>query len=116
MPKRIRRDVKRSTQEMPADQMVYQTEKFLSENGDKIDSSDRDEINAKLEALREALKGSNIDDIKAKQQELTNKFYDVSAKIYQQAGGQDASQQAQGAQGENGEYNGSARDVTDDQQ
>ena len=99
-----------------ADQMVYQTEKFLSENGDKIDSSDRDEINAKLEALREALKGSNIDDIKAKQQELTNKFYDVSAKIYQQAGGQDASQQAQGAQGENGEYNGSARDVTDDQQ
>ena len=37
----------------------------------------------KLNALKEAVKGSNLDDIKAKQEDLQKKFYDVSAKLYQ---------------------------------
>ena len=97
-----------------ADQMVYQTEKFLSENADKVAENDKSEINSKLDALKEALKGENIEDIKTKQEELTNKFYEISQKIYEQAA---KDQQAQGGaqQNENGDFNSSARDVTDEQ-
>ena len=72
-----------------ADQMVYQSEKIIREMGDKMESADKDELNAKLEALREALKGEDIEDIKTKQQELTNKFHEVSAKVYSSAAAQD---------------------------
>ena len=65
-----------------ADQMVYQCEKTMEELGDKIDASDKTELTAKLDALKEALKGDNIDDIKSKQEELTKKFYEVSEKVY----------------------------------
>ena len=65
-----------------ADQMVYQCEKTMGELGDKIEADDKNELNAKLDVLKEALKGDNIDDIKAKQEDLTKKFYEVSEKVY----------------------------------
>ena len=58
-----------------ADQMVYQTEKLLSENGDKFSDDDKSALNTKLDALKEALKGDNTDAIKSAEEDLTNKFY-----------------------------------------
>ena len=75
-----------------ADQMVYQTEKLLSENGDKFSDDDKSALNTKLDALKDALKGDNTDAIKSAEEDLTNKFYEVSQKIYE------ATQGAQGPQ------------------
>ena len=66
-----------------ADQMIFQTEKTLKELDGKIDAADKGELETKLNALKEAVKGSNLDDIKAKQEDLQKKFYDLSAKLYQ---------------------------------
>ena len=66
-----------------ADQMIFQTENTLKDLDGKIDAADKSELETKLNALKEAVKGSNLDDIKAKQEDLQKKFYDVSAKLYQ---------------------------------
>ncbi|MGL5513888.1 MAG: Hsp70 family protein, partial [Sporomusa sp.] len=68
-----------------ADQMVYQTEKTISEVGDKLSDDEKAGLKAKADTLKEALKGDNIDDIKAKQEDLQKSLYDLSSKIYQQA-------------------------------
>ena len=68
-----------------ADQMVYQTEKLLSEEGDKFSADDKSVLQTKLDTLKEALKGDNEDAIKAAQEDLTNKFYEVSQKLYEAA-------------------------------
>lgn len=93
-----------------ADQMVYQTEKLISEDGDKFSADDKSALQTKVDALKEALKGDNEDAIKSAQEDLQNKFYEVSQKLYE------AAQQAQGgpqgagydpnaqAQGGNQEY------------
>ena len=70
-----------------ADQMVFQCEKLLADSGDKFDEADKNEINAKIDDLKAALKGDNIEDIKAKQEALQNKFYEISEKLYKAAGG-----------------------------
>ncbi len=71
-----------------ADQMVFQCEKLLNENGDKFDEADKNAVTEKIDALKEALKGDDIESIKAKQEELQNKFQEISTKLYQQAGAQ----------------------------
>ena len=68
-----------------ADQMVYQSEKAIKDLGDKLSADDKSGLEAKINDLKEALKGENIEDIKAKQKALEEKFYEVSAKVYQQA-------------------------------
>ncbi len=77
-----------------ADQMVYQVEKILADEGDKIPENDKTEIQGKLDALKEALKGEDIELIKLKQEELTQAFYKISEELYKQAqaaqGGADA--------------------------
>ncbi len=108
-----------------ADQMVYQCEKLLSEEGDKFDQADKDALNAEIEGLKEALKGQDINLIKNKQEALQKKFYEVSEKIYKAAQGAQgaADQQAgpdmggnpgAGAQGADGFYDADYTDVTDD--
>ncbi len=69
-----------------ADQMVFECEKLLSENGDKFDEADKAEITAKVDALKEALKGTDIEAIKAKMEDLQKKFYEISEKLYSAAG------------------------------
>ncbi len=69
------------------DQMVYQTEKTLSEMGDKLDPADRSEVESKLQGLKNALTGTDTAAIKAATDELTQAFYKVSEKMYQAAGG-----------------------------
>ncbi len=86
------------------DQMVYQTEKTLSEMGDKLDPADKSDVEAKLAALKSALTGTDTAAIKTATEELTQAFYKVSEKMYQAAGGAqgagfDPSQTAGGAQG-----------------
>ena len=71
-----------------ADQMVYQTEKTLEEMGDKLPASDKGDIEAKLNALKDTLKGNDTAAIKAATEELTKAFYAVSEKLYAQQGGQ----------------------------
>ena len=69
-----------------ADQMVYQTEKILSESGDKLDAGDKSEIESKLAALKSALSGTDTASIKSATEALTQVFYKASEKMYQAAG------------------------------
>ncbi|MBQ7546677.1 MAG: molecular chaperone DnaK [Clostridia bacterium] len=81
-----------------ADQIVYQCEKMLSEDGDKFSAEDKAELERLVEALKEALKGEDIQLIKSRQEELTKKFYEVSERLYQAAQAQQGD--AAGAQGQ----------------
>ena len=81
-----------------ADQMVFQTEKALGELGDKVSPSEKSECEAKLNALKEALKGTDIEAIKAKQDDLQKAFYTISEKVYQQAAQQQGQQPGADAQ------------------
>ena len=67
-----------------ADQMVYQAEKTLNEVGDKVPESEKEPIKAGVEKLKETLKGEDTDAIKAATEELTQLFYKMSEKLYQQ--------------------------------
>ena len=68
-----------------ADQMVYQAEKTLNEVGDKVPESEKAPIQAGIDKLKETLKGEDSDAIKAATEELTQLFYKMSEKLYQQA-------------------------------
>ena len=86
--------------------MVYQSEKTIADLGDKITPNDKDELEGRISALKEALKGTDTDAIKAKQDELQKKFYEVSEKIYQaqaQQNPQDAGAQGQQGGADNGD-------------
>ncbi len=76
-----------------ADQLIYQTEKTLNEVGDKLSDSEKKEVSDAVEALKEAVKGGNIDVIKTKTDELQQKSYKLAEQLYKQ------SQQAGGAAG-----------------
>ena len=85
-----------------AEQLVYQSEKIISENGDKFSEADKNDVQQKVDALKEALKGEDIEAIKSKKEELTQSFYKVSEELYKQAAAQAQAQQgADGAQGAN---------------
>lgn len=82
-----------------ADQMVFQIEKALGEFGDKVDANEKASVQAKVDALKEALKGTDIEAIKAKQKELEEAFQPVAQKVYSAAAAE--AQSAQGAQNAN---------------
>ena len=69
-----------------ADQVVYQTEKALEDAKDKIDAGDKANVEAALNKLKEALKGTDIEAIKSATEEATKAFYPVAEKMYQQSG------------------------------
>ena len=69
--------------------MVYQSEKTLEEMKDKISDEDRSKIEAEVANVKEALTGQDIERIKQSTDTLTQAFYAVSEKLYQQAGPQD---------------------------
>ena len=77
-----------------ADQMIYQTEKTITDLGDKLSADEKSKIETAKDALKEALKGEDIDAIKAKQEELQKELYAVSEKVYK------AAQEAQAAGGQ----------------
>ncbi len=81
-----------------ADQMIYQTEKTVGEFGDKLSDDEKAKIDTAKEALKEALKGEDIEAIKTKQEELQKEIFAVSEKIYKAANPQgDPTADANGA-------------------
>ena len=84
-----------------ADQMVYQSEKAMEEMKDKLDASEVSELEAEINKVKEALKGTDTQAIKTATESLTQAFYKVSEKMYQQAnpqGGQQPGPDMGGAQ------------------
>lgn len=75
-----------------ADQMIFQCEKAMKDMEGKISDSEKADINAKIEALKNELKSGTTESIKAKQEELEKSFYAVSQKMYE-AAAQQAQQQ-----------------------
>ena len=73
-----------------AETLVYETEKSLKDLGDKVDASEKQDVEAAKEDLKKALEANNPDDIKAKTEILTEKFHSIAAKLYQQQGAQGA--------------------------
>ena len=73
-----------------ADQVIYQSEKTLEELGDKVSDSEKAPIQAAIEKLREALKGSDVEAIKTATDEVQKAFYSISEKLYQQQAQADA--------------------------
>ncbi|WP_447409597.1 molecular chaperone DnaK [Clostridium perfringens] len=70
-----------------AEQTVYQTEKTLNELGDKVSAEEKSEIEAKIEEVKKVKDGDDIEAIKKAMEDLTQAFYKVSEKLYQQNGG-----------------------------
>ncbi len=67
-----------------ADSMVYQSEKTIKDLGDKLGADDKAKIETEINNVKEALKGTDTEKIKAASETLTQSFYDISSKIYQQ--------------------------------
>ena len=82
-----------------ADSAVYQSEKTLKDLGDKIGADDKAKIEAGINKVKDSLKGTDIEAIKKASEELQQAFYEISSKIYQQAGGQGAPGADPGAAG-----------------
>ena len=107
-----------------AEQLVFQCETTLNDMGDKIDAADKAAIEGEMTKVKDALKGTDTDAIKAATDALTAKFQEISAKMYQQAnpqGGAQGFDPNAGAQGgaqtgANGEqyYDADFKDVSDD--
>jgi len=102
-----------------ADQMVYTTEKTISEMGDKITEDEKKGLEDAKEALKEALKGEDLEAIKAKQEELQKQVYAVSEKLYKAAAEAQAAAQQGGEAGDQAGpdvYDADYTDVDDSKQ
>jgi molecular chaperone DnaK len=78
-----------------SDTLIYTTEKTLVEQADKISSEERDKVQKAVNELKEAVKGGELEAIKAKVEALTKEMYQISTRIYSEAS-------KQGAQGQGG--------------
>ena len=91
-----------------ADSMIFQSEKTITEIGDKLPESDLAEVKAALETLKETVKGNDTEAIKRDTEALEKAFYAVSEKLYKQSGAAQGNPGADfgGAQGgaDNGTY------------
>ena len=96
-----------------ADQMVYQTEKTLSELGDKITEEEKADIQVSVDTLKETLKGDDFDKIKADQEELQKKVFAMSEKIYKASAPAEGEEAA--PEGENAEGNVYDTEFTDEE-
>ena len=94
-----------------ADQMVYQSEKLITENGDKIDAEQKTTIQGKIDSLKKALEGEDIETIKNTQEDLQKSLHEISAKLYEAA---QAAQGEPGAEGMSGADGAGADSSKDD--
>ena len=101
-----------------ADSMIFQSEKTLSEIGDKLSDADKADVVAAVEKLKETVKGGNTEAIKADTEALEKAFYALSEKLYAQSGAQGGAGFDGGAQGDAGQssdgtyYNADYEDKT----
>ena len=68
-----------------ADQVVYQTEKALEDAKDKISAADKSSVEGAISKLKDAVKGTDVEAIKAATEEVSKAFYPIAEKMYQQA-------------------------------
>ncbi len=98
-----------------AESLIFQSEKTLGEIGDKLPDSDKADVKAALEKLRETVKGNDTEAIKADTEALEKAFYALSEKLYKQTGGAEAAGPDMGgaAGGDGTYYNAEYEDKTD---
>lgn len=65
--------------------IVYQTEKTLTDLGDKVSAEDKAQIEEKVKVVKDVKDGEDLEAIKKATEDLTQTFYGISSKIYQQA-------------------------------
>jgi len=70
-----------------ADSLIYETEKTMRENGDKLSEEDKNTVQAEIDAFKKVREGNNADEIKNAMEGFTQKVYAVFGKLYQQQGG-----------------------------
>jgi molecular chaperone DnaK len=96
-----------------AESLVYQTEKFVKENDEKLPVDVKDGVNAALGEAQEALKGTDTDAIKASMEKLATESQKMGTALYQQPGADGASASDAGpGQSQSGNDSG-ADDVVD---
>lgn len=71
-----------------ADSLIYNTEKLLSDLGDKVNDTEKARLNSEIEDLRKALENNDMEGIKAGIQKLTSSMQELSTRLYSQAGSQ----------------------------
>ena len=71
-----------------ADSLIYETEKTLRENGDKLSEEDKNAVQSEIDAFKKVREGNNADEIKGAMESFTQKVYAVFGKLYQQQAGQ----------------------------
>ena len=76
-----------------AEQVAYQAEKLVTDNGDKLEEADKNTINTKVQATKDAIANGDIELIKSAKDDLMKALQEIGAKLYQAAA---AAQQAQG--------------------
>ena len=96
-----------------ADQVIYQTEKTLNELGDKISASEKTDVQAALEELKEKNKGSDVEAIKAATDKVQKAFYAISEKLYKNAAPQEGAPTDGGSNDSNGSNGGNDGGVVD---
>ena len=69
-----------------ADSLIYATEKSLKDLGDKVDGAEKQKIEDSIAALKQAMQGDNVEDIKAKTEELKQASYKIAEELYKQQG------------------------------
>ena len=79
-----------------AESLVFQSEKTLGELGDKVEAAEKAEVQTAIDKLKETLKGTDADAIKADTEALQQKFYKISEKLYQQNAAQGGDAGTQG--------------------
>ncbi|MBK6089110.1 molecular chaperone DnaK [Ruminococcus difficilis] len=96
-----------------AEQVAYQAEKLITDNGDKIAEDDKNTLNTKIAAVKDAIGKNDTDLIKAAKDDLMKSLQDIGAKMYQQAAPQQGAAQPGPDMGQDPNQGGSDGNVYD---
>ena len=88
-----------------ADSLVYEMEKQLKDNGDKLTEEDKNTVQTEIDAFKKVREGNNVAEIKAAMETMTQKVYQIFGKLYQQQGGDAQQGPEAGTQNADGTYN-----------
>ena len=87
-----------------ADSLIYEMEKQLKDNGDKLSDEDKNTVQTEIDSFKKVREGNNAAEIKSAMEAFTQKVYQIFGKLYQQQGGQPGGPEA-GTQNPDGTYN-----------
>ena len=87
-----------------AENAIFQTEKSMTDLGEKITDADKAPVNDAIAKLKETVKGGNVDAIKADTEALQKAFYPIAEKIYKEQAAQNGAGAEGGSQGADGNY------------